>query len=231
MLKKRIALFLSITSLLTMSVIGSNVQTPLCLVEQSTDNNIEFKTSLQMFNTIKEEAIKKRVEEEKQRLRIEEENRLKEIKRLEEARVVTYNPNNILEKSNITNEEAYVMLEGSALQTLSRAYVEAERVYGVNAIWLMALNSEESARGESSLAMSNNNLGGVKTRSGEWAYFSDWGECLFYISNMIKTEYLTEDGLFFNGYSIYSINEKYCVGGNWSENINTIAYELLEKVK
>lgn len=142
---------------------------------------------------------------------------------------VNYNPYNLLEPSNITREQAYQILEGTALQSLSNAYVYMEELYGVNAIWLMALNAEESGWGRSGLAISNNNLGGVKSRDGGWATFSDWGDCLEFITNMIRYEYLSEDGLFYNGVSIWDVNTKYCEGTQWAENLNAIAYSLLNK--
>lgn len=86
MLKNRISIILVVIATLSMSTIPNIKKTPLLVTQVVEKDNIKFSTRLQMFNKIKEEAIKKRVEEEKQRLRIEEENRLKEIKRLEEAR-------------------------------------------------------------------------------------------------------------------------------------------------
>ena len=148
---------------------------------------------------------------------------------VEEYTYANYNPYNLLEPSNITREQAYEILEGTALQALSSAYVYMEEIYGVNAIWLMALNAEESGWGRSGLAIYNNNLGGVKTVNGDWAYFEDWYDSLDFITSMIRYEYLSEDGLFYNGYSIWNVNSMYCEGTQWAENINSIANSLLNK--
>ena len=179
---------------------------------------------------LEEREREQREFEETERTRIEEEKKVE--------RVITYNPYDILTPSNLNEDEVYQMLEGSALQSLARAYVYMEELYGINLLFLVALNSEESARGESSLAISNNNLGGVVSRNGGWAYFSDWGDSLMYIAELLKTEYLSPEGNYYNGSSIWNINTRYCLLAdgvttdyNWSDNINAIAYEYLEKVK
>lgn len=139
-----------------------------------------------------------------------------------------YNPNNLRELSNLSESQIYKMLEGSALQTLSRAYFYAEKEYNVNAIFLMALNSEESGHGRSPLAQSHNNIGGVKDGN-SWRYFNDWGESLNYIANLIDKNYLTEGGDYYNGPSIWDVNVKYCEGTTWSGNLNNVVNDLLSK--
>lgn len=165
---------------------------------------------------------------EQERLRQEELERIR-LAEIEANRMVTYNPYNLLEPSNITREEAYEMLEGTALQTLSNAYVYMEELYGVNAIYLMSLSAEESGWGRSQLAITHNNIGGIKSSNG-WMYFSDWGECLDYKARLLKNQYLSENGDYFNGYSIWNVNIKYCEQDTWSDNINSIAYGLLDKI-
>lgn len=149
----------------------------------------------------------------------------------EEVKEVAYNPDNLREKSNLSKEQIYNMLEGNNLQELSDEYYEMEQKYNVNAIFLMALNMEESGHGSSSLAVYNNNLGGIKSRYGGYASFDSWASCLEYIASLIDEMYLTETGPYYNGTSIYGVNVKYCIGGNWAENLNTIANELLSKVE
>ncbi len=149
----------------------------------------------------------------------------------EDVKEVTYNPDNLREKSNLSKEQIYNMLEGSNLQELADEYYEMEQKYNVNAIFLMALNMEESGHGSSSLAVNNNNLGGIKSRYGGYASFDSWDSCLEYIASLIDEMYLTETGPYYNGTSIYGVNVKYCIGGNWAENLNTIANELLSKVE
>ena len=160
------------------------------------------------------------IEEELERQRIAEEKK----------KVITYNPHNLLEPSNITREQAYQMLEGKALQTLSNAYVYMEEFYGVNAIYLMALSAEESAWGRSNLAITKNNIGGIKASDGSWRYFNSWGDCLDYKARLLKNQYLSENGSYYNGLSIWDVNEMYCEQKTWSDNINNIANDLINKI-
>ncbi len=143
---------------------------------------------------------------------------------------IIYNPYNLREESNLSREQIYNLLEGSNLQVLSDSYYEMESKHNVNAIFLMALNMEESGHGTSDLALLNNNIGGVKSATGGWATFDDWNHSLEYITNLIDEMYLSEDGEYYNGTSIYDVNIRYCEGNQWAYNLNTIAMELLERV-
>lgn len=221
-------LFLTSTSII-------NYPTPTFAARQLIDVDLyEFKNYRNILSDrdlkLKELEIQKQreLELEQERLRQEELERQR-LAEIEANRVVTYNPYNLLEPSNITREEAYIMLEGTALQTLSNAYVYMEELYGVNAIYLMSLSAEESGWGRSQLAITHNNIGGIKSSNG-WMYFSDWGECLDYKARLLKNQYLSENGDYFNGYSIWNVNIKYCERNTWADNINSIAYGLLNKI-
>lgn len=160
---------------------------------------------------------------------IQEKERIKqEAERL--ANSPKFNPYNLTEKSNIDKDKAKVLLEGSALQTAAGAYVYAEEVYGVNAIFLMALTSHESGHGRSTLAIERNNIGGVKDSNGNWKYYSDWGECIMHIARFISNSYLNEDGIYYNGKSIWAVNINYCLDSSpWADMINNLAMELVNK--
>lgn len=221
-------LFLTSTSII-------NYPTPTFAARQLIDVDLyEFKNCRNILSDrdlkLKELEIQKQreLELEQERLRQEELERQR-LAEIEANRIVTYNPYNLLEPSNITREEAYIMLEGTALQTLSNAYVYMEELYGVNAIYLMSLSAEESGWGKSQLSITHNNIGGIKSSNG-WMYFSDWGECLDYKARLLKNKYLSENGDYFNGYSIWNVNIKYCEQNTWADNINSIAYGLLNKI-
>ena len=183
------------------------------------------------------EAERIRLEEEQRRLeeeRIRQEQEAERIRLEEEARMLAskpkYNPYDLTEKSNLNKEKAQRLLEGSALQTAAGAYVHAEEKHGVNAIFLMALTSHESGHGRSKLAINNNNIGGVKNSSGGWAYYSDWGECIMHIARFISNSYLKEDGIYYNGKSIWGVQKSYCPDGSaWADMINSLANEMLSR--
>lgn len=142
-----------------------------------------------------------------------------------------FNPYNLLEPSNVSREQMYDILEGTALQTLSNGYVYMEEVYGINALFLVAISAYESGWGTSYLAMNNNNLGGIKASDGSWAYFSDWFECISYKADLLYHQYLIPTGAYYNGTSTCNINVRYCEESVWADNINAIAYELLSKIE
>ena len=144
---------------------------------------------------------------------------------------VVYNPEDLREKSNLTKSDIKRLLEGSKLQVLAEDYHEMEEKYGVNAIFLMSLNMEESGHGTSYLAQVKNNLGGVKDRSGGFATFDSWEHSLEYIANLLATEYLHHEGTYHNGTSIYDVNVKYCEGNQWAHNLNAIANGILNKIE
>lgn len=189
-------------------------------------SNVPIEVLTREVAQLEAEALQLRAEEE--RLALEEQLRLEEIEAYKEP---TYNPYNLLEPSNISREQAYEILEGTALQSVSSMYVYMEELYGLNALWLMAISAEESAWGRSSLAISNNNLGGIKDRTGGWAWFESWGECLEYKADLLYNEYLTVDGSYYNGLSVWNVNRRYCEQQDWADKLNTIAYSLLNKIQ
>lgn len=209
----------------------SSYTSPTLIAEQSIEmDSVEFKNfkkdTYVKIEELKETRNEKNITEEI----IEEVEVAKMIVEEEYEVYPLYNPYNLLEPSNITREQMYNLLEGTALQSLSNGYVYMEEIYGINSLFLVSISAEESGWGTSSLAINNNNIGGIKSSDGGWAYFSDWFDCLNYKTNLLYNEYLSENGSYFNGYSIWDVNIKYCEGNQWSENINLIAYELLNKI-
>ena len=219
--------------------LNSNNQLLVQASETDLYNSKSFKNFEEEYKLKYEEVqiqkeIQRQLELERQRQEELERQKQEELERQriaeEKKKVITYNPHNLLEPSNITREQAYQMLEGKALQTLSNAYVYMEELYGVNAIYLMALSAEESAWGRSELAITRNNIGGIKASDGSWRYFDSWGDCLDYKTRLLKNQYLSENGSYYNGLSIWDVNEMYCEQKTWSDNINNIANDLITKI-
>lgn len=231
---KRLSWVCSLSFLLTSNLI--NYPTPTFVAVQTTEEvDSVIKRDYRNFydeSMLKYEKVK--IQKEIQRQLEQERLKQKELEKIrieEQKNSITYNPYNLLEPSNITREQAYQMLEGKALQTLSNAYVYMEELYGVNAIYLMALSAEESLWGRSNLAISNNNIGGIKSSDGGWRYFDNWYDCLDYKTRLLKNQYLSEDGSYYNGYSIWDVNDMYCEQTTWADNINQIANELINKIR
>lgn len=142
-----------------------------------------------------------------------------------------YNSNNLNELSNLTQEQIHTMLEGTRLQCLSAYYYEYEKIYKVNALFIISLTSLESGYGTSKLARTHNNLAGYRG-SKSWTYFNSWHDCLNEVYRLIGQEYLSPNGKFYSGLDIKSINSKYCGDTyQWSLDINTIAHKYLQKLR
>lgn len=234
MQKNRIAFLLLSSVVLLSPISGKKSLTPL---EARREIDV-ISQRRELFQTITEEGIRQKKEIEECDFRASRgdcghEHEIVEEEIVEEVQLEPhYNPYNLRELSNLTEEQIYNMLEGNPLQTLSRAYYYYEQEFQVNVFFIIALNREESGNGQSDLAMSHNNLGGVKDfETGGWKHFSDWGESLRYIMNLMNEHYLTPDGEYYNGVDIWSINQKYCEGTQWAINLNNIAYEMLNKVE
>lgn len=197
------------------------------IIKTVNSNNEELLYFEKRSNILKDKKLLL-AKQETERVKQEKERIKQEAERL--ANSPKFNPYNLTEKSNIDKDKAKVLLEGSALQTAAGAYVYAEEVYGVNAIFLMALTSHESGHGRSTLAIERNNIGGVKDSNGNWKYYSDWGECIMHIARFISNSYLNEDGIYYNGKSIWAVNINYCLDSSpWADMINNLAMELVNK--
>lgn len=186
-----------------------------------------------------EEVKKEREEVERQRL-IREEERVKaieEAKALEITRMnsVGVNLDNVLEPSNITAEELYqvfVEMGKEEMSQLAWAITDAESITGINSLFLAGLIANESAYNTSYRAIYQNNVTGFAAyNSGaEGSYFVDKYSCIIQTAEWLKNEYLSPEGRYFNGYTTYHINIRYCLTEdgsstdfNWSTTINNIA--------
>ena len=160
---------------------------------------------------------------------------------IEESIVVTphFNHQNVLELSHVTVDDLYTVLEGTELYDLAPIYVEAENLYGVNALFIVALTALESGWGTSDRAINDNNLTGfgVYTDDSVGINATSKRENILMTTSWLKEAYLTEGVEHHNGFSIYSINIKYCltedgeVDTHWSESITSIGYDLLSQLQ
>lgn len=125
-------------------------------------------------------------------------------------------------------------LKGTGLEGLGKWYLEAEKKYGVNAIFLVALTAQESSWGNSNRARTQNNLSGFAVYSDDAAgvTFTSKGESIMKTAKLIGEKYINSNGEYYNGASVRAVNIKYCPndGWHWSQNITQIAYDLVRKI-
>ena len=144
---------------------------------------------------------------------------------------IIYSYDNVLIPSNVTAEELVKGLRYN-LRSCAQYFVEAEKQYGINAIFLASIAAHESGWGRSSLAINKNNLFGYKQAGGGGTFreFSSLEECILYVAQVLKNSYLTEGGKYYNGTSVADVNVKYCSGTDWAPQIDSIANSIVNKI-
>lgn len=135
--------------------------------------------------------------------------------------------------SNVTPEEIDLMLEGTKLHGLGSAFVEAEQKYGVNALYMMGLACLESGFGNSAFAQKRNNLYGwnaVDSNPNNASSFTSKKEATLYVASKLQSNYLTEGGVYYEGYSPRAVDVHYCTDKAHADKIVNIVNNLLQKL-
>ena len=135
--------------------------------------------------------------------------------------------------SNVTSEEIDKMLEGTKLHGLGSAFVEAEQKYGVNALYMMGLACLESGFGNSAFAQKRNNLYGwnaVDSNPNNASSFTSKKEATLYVASKLQSNYLTEGGAYYEGYSARAVDVHYCTDKAHADKIVSIVNNLLQKL-
>ncbi len=140
---------------------------------------------------------------------------------------------NLLEVSNLTAEEFDMMLEGTALEGIGEALELAEQESGVNGLYLLGLSALESGWGRSNYAKNRNNLVGWDADDGtdNAKYFDSKADCIAFTADKLKSNYLSEDGKYFEGYTPTDIDVHYCTDKTHAQKIVSIASRCVDKLK
>ncbi|WP_243388549.1 PA14 domain-containing protein [Bacillus kexueae] len=104
------------------------------------------------------------------------------------------------------------------------AYVEAQKKYGVNALYLVAHSLVESNWGRSNIAKYKHNLFGFGAYDScpfECAYyFPSFTESIYYTAYYIRTNYLDSNGKWYGGSpTLKGMNVRYATDLDWAEKI------------
>lgn len=118
------------------------------------------------------------------------------------------------------------------MQGLGKHFQNAQKKYGVNALFLSALAGLESNRGKSPIAQNKNNLFGFKAYD-ENPYsfakkFESFESGIDEVAKYLRDEYLSKSGIYFNGKSIEDINKKYATDKEWHKKIKNIIEDMLK---
>lgn len=111
-----------------------------------------------------------------------------------------------------------------------KAFIDAQKQYGISASVLAAICINESKKGTSRLARNNNNVAGVRNGNKGWKKYASVDECIKDVARFLKAGYVSE-----NLTSLYQVNAKYCPiqdpedrGNNngWAAAVNKFANEI-----
>lgn len=151
----------------------------------------------------------------------------------------TFNANDVTLESNITEEELKEALSGTKLSELAVAFIQAEKEYKINSIFLSALIAHESGWGESKRSNDgSNNMSGyaVYTSSSKGRKFNSKSESVLETARLLREEYINDNGKFKTGSSVVAINSRYCMNKegkpdyHWSDSIIEISKDILEGI-
>lgn len=140
---------------------------------------------------------------------------------------------NLTIPSEISAEYIDIKLKGTAMEGLGGAFKEAEKKYGVNALFLVGLAIHESGFGTSKLAKSKNNLFGFRAYDRSpmksAADFRSKEECIDAVARYLSKNYLNPGGKYFKGYGIADIGVYYATDPMWSSGVQRSVIRFIEK--
>ena len=161
-------------------------------------------------------------------------NRSENTNREEIKKNINLNPDSDLRVlSNLTTEDFDKMLKSTELEGSGYIFTEIEKKYGINGLYMLGLTCLESNFGKSTFAKERNNLVGwnaIDSNPKKATYFKSKEECLYYVSNRLKANYLSENGCYFNGYSGRAVDKKYCSDTKHIDKICNIVNKLTKKL-
>lgn len=154
--------------------------------------------------------------------------------RKEIVKNTSLNPNTDLRTlSNLTENDYNNMLKGTNLYGLGKTFVKIEQEYNINGLYMLGLVCLESNYGKSNFAIHRNNLVGwnaVDSNPNKATYFKSKEECLLFVSSKLKTNYLSENGCYFEGFTGRDIDKHYCTDKKHIDKICNIVNKLIKKI-
>lgn len=164
------------------------------------------------------------------------ENKIKDLS----FKKVSFNPDDVTQPSHLGSKQLEIVFNTntrySSLKGLEQAFIDAENKYGVNAIFILGIVSQESLYGTSDRAINDFNLAGIEcySSSSEGKLYNSKEECIMHMAEFISRDYLN-GGKYYKGKDIYSINSTYCITPDegkysWSNNIIKITNKYIDEI-
>lgn len=168
--------------------------------------------------------------------RIAEEQKQKELEELMREMAKNYNltiSTDLRTKCNLFASDYDYLLQGTELEGIGQALAEAEATYHINGLYLMGLCILESGWGTSDFAVYRNNLVGwnaVDNNPNQATTFASKEDCILHVAEKLQKNYLTEGGVYFEGYTAEAIDVHYCTDELHAEKIIKIVNDLTKKI-
>lgn len=176
-----------------------------------------------------------KLKEENKNVNSKYENTKKEIDGM--LKKVSFNSDDVTQPSNVTEYHMKKALKGTALYKEASSFVDAEKKYGVNALFLAGIVANESSWGKSDRANYQNNLSGyaVFSRGAEGRTFDSWRESILETAKLLSEDYLNPKGKYYRGKSVSEVNTLYCQADGqpdyrWSGIVGSIANDFRNKI-
>lgn len=141
---------------------------------------------------------------------------------------------NLLTKSNITIEELQKGFANTNMQGLEQYFINAENETGINAIYLAGLATHESGWNTSDFARERNNLFGWQSYDSNLnatKRFTSKEESIMTVARALKKMYLSENGCYFNGYTISGISKRYASDKQHNQKVFRNMQKIVDKIK
>lgn len=141
---------------------------------------------------------------------------------------------NLLTKSNITIEELQKGFANTNMQGLEQYFINAENETGINAIYLAGLATHESDWNTSDFARKRNNLFGWQSYDSNLnatKRFASKEESIMTVARALKKMYLSENGCYFNGYTISGISKRYASDKQHNQKVFRNMQKIVDKIK
>ena len=132
----------------------------------------------------------------------------------------------ICSESGLTEDEISYLLEGSYMEDYAYLYYNAEKTYGINAYYMLAVSQLESGWGKSNAGMYYNNIFGLMTSRGGFQYFESKQDCVEYWLDLMDSFYIGR-GLD----SPSTIGPVYCTTGEWPNVICKYMNDLVSRAE
>jgi beta-N-acetylglucosaminidase len=218
MIKKTIVILLAMS--INMPVLNCNATVNEILPEPNSMIKVEdtintFPNSAlhpieQQFQEKKKEneELKKQEEERKRVQAINDENTRRNNVHVYYADVTS--------TSGITAEElsqVFNKLNEPKMAQYSQAFIDAEKEYGVNALFLAAIAAQESGWGSKAGGTNGTNLTGhcVYNSQSIGTTFNSGYESIMETAKLLRNNYLTSGAKNFHGYGVEDVNTDYCL--------------------